>query len=202
MDLGRFRLAKQPSARHTLALVGWSAVAKDPTWALEVLCRLRSHDDRYRLLLVGSPLDPAPSRAATAARAAFDARLSADDVAGAVEQTGQVDDVPGVLARVGVVLSASVRESFHQAVAEGAASGAVPVVRNWPMYSAYGGARAVFPADWVVDDVDGAVERILATSSDEQRWHAEGAAASAAAAERFDWGRVAPRYDALLGVGS
>jgi glycosyltransferase involved in cell wall biosynthesis len=102
-----------------------------------------------------------------------------------------------VLPRIGTILSASVRESFHQGVAEGAASGAVPVVRNWPLFAAYGGARAVFPESWVVDDVDAAVRRILNTTH-EDRWVSTGSGASVEAVRRFDWTEVAPAYDRLL----
>jgi hypothetical protein len=33
-------------ARFTLGLIGWSAVAKDPIWALDVIESLRRLDDR------------------------------------------------------------------------------------------------------------------------------------------------------------
>ncbi len=53
MDLAPFARPKDPAARFTLGLVGTSAVAKDPRWAIEVLRLLRATDERYRLLLVG-----------------------------------------------------------------------------------------------------------------------------------------------------
>jgi glycosyltransferase involved in cell wall biosynthesis len=197
MDLRRFAAPKEPAARHVLGLVGWSAVAKDPLWALDVLGQLREHDPRYRLMLVGSALDGSVSAAAASYRDQLDARLARPDVAGAVDLVGQVADVADVLPRIGTILSASVRESFHQGVAEGAASGAVPVVRNWPLFAAYGGARAVFPDAWVVDDVDTAVRRILETTS-QDRWTSAGSEASDEAIHRFDWTEVAPAYDRLL----
>lgn len=49
------------------------------------------------------------------------------------------------------------------------AAGAVPVFRNWPGYPLHGGARALFPADWVVEDVDQAVHRVP-NHSDPQVW--------------------------------
>ena len=41
MDLRRFAGEKPPEARFNLALVGISAIAKDPRWAIEVLRQLR-----------------------------------------------------------------------------------------------------------------------------------------------------------------
>jgi hypothetical protein len=70
-------------------------------------------------------------------------------------------------------------------------------VRNWPLFAAYGGARAVFPDAWVVDDVDTAVRRILETTS-QDRWTSAGSEASDEAIHRFDWTEVAPAYDRLL----
>jgi glycosyltransferase involved in cell wall biosynthesis len=202
VDFAPYSVEKDDGARHVLGLIGWSAVAKDPIWALEVLGRLRQYDSRYRLLLVGRPLDRTLSP--TAARYAddFAARSAQADVAGAVVQLGQVDDVGGALRGIGVVLSASLRESFHQGLVEGAASGAVPVVRDWPVYAAYGGARAVFDDDWVVDGVDAAVDRVLATTADEDSWDRVRMAAASRAREQFDWPVVAPRYDELLGLST
>ena len=47
------------------------------------------------------------------------------------------------------MLSSSVRESFHMGLVEAVASGALPVVRDWPFFP--GAARTLFPPDWVVD---------------------------------------------------
>ncbi len=190
---------KGDDARFTLGLVGVDAVAKDPLWAVELLARLRASDPRYRLVLVGKPMAGEGGRAGAGRyAAALRERLAAPDVAGAVDQLGPRDDVPQVLRSVGVMLSSSTRESFHLAVIEGAASGAVPVVRDWPLLTAYGGPRTLFPAEWVVADVDAAAARVLAATATPQAWAAAGAQAAEQARERFDWSRVAPRYDTLL----
>jgi hypothetical protein len=111
------------------------------------------------------------------------ARLEQPDVAGAVERVAFTPDVAALLQDVGWVVSSSVRESLHMAVIEAAASGAVPVVRDWPMLKAYDGPRRLFPTDWVVDDLDAAVSRVRATAPDRD---GHGAAAAATAKERFD----------------
>ena len=69
MDLHAYVRPKAPSARFTAGLVGVS-VPKDPRWAAEVLRLLRRHDDRYRLLLVGTEMDPGTSGTAQRARSA------------------------------------------------------------------------------------------------------------------------------------
>jgi glycosyltransferase involved in cell wall biosynthesis len=107
--------------------------------------------------------------------------------------------VPEALRDVGVILSSSVRESFHASVVEGAASGAVPVVRDWPFFAGKAnGARTLFPSDWVVETPEQAVERILLTTASDEVWQARGASATEHALREWDWSVVKQRYDELL----
>lgn len=163
VDLERFaRVADRERDPRTLCLVGWAQRVKDPVWALEVLSRLREDGQDWRLLLVGADLSDDASASGAEHAERFRRRAMADDVRDHVEYTGYVHDLPPVLARAGVVLSTSLRESWPVGFAEGVAAGALPVARQWPMTAARGGARAVWPDTWVVDDVDGAVARIRA----------------------------------------
>jgi glycosyltransferase involved in cell wall biosynthesis len=203
MDLRAFRQDKTADARFTVGVVGLKAVAKDPRWALEVLRHLRAADRRYRMAFYGKDLDPAAS---ADARTYWDA-LQADIALlepGALIQHGHVDDMPAALRGVGAILSSSVRESFHCALVEGAASGAVPVVRDWPFFAGRpASARSLFPADWVVDSPAAAARRILAYTADEQVWRAAGAEASRHAIASWDWDIVKHDFDRiLLGQGA
>ncbi|WP_305124010.1 glycosyltransferase [Streptomyces sp. ODS05-4] len=198
MDLERFQRAKTGAdARFTLGLVGVSAVAKDPRWALEVLRLLRERDERYRLVIIGNGLD----RKASAAARAYDDALRGDLAAlgDAVESTGRTEDVPGELARVGVILSSSVRESFHCGLVEGAVSGALPVVRDWPFFAGReNGAGTLFPADWVVGSPKEAAERILAGTATEDVWRETADAAAKHALSTWDWPVISRQFDRLL----
>lgn len=156
VDARRFDLEKNPEATYTLGLIGWSSWVKDPDFALDVLDVLRERDERWRLLLVGA----APAALDSWAQALMNRVAGYGD---AVEMLGQRDDVPQVLRRVGYILSTSVLESFHQAVVEGVASGAVPVVRDWPEVKGLGGAASVYPGEWLVNTPVEAAERVLAT---------------------------------------
>lgn len=156
LDARRFDLDKDSEAAHTLGLIGWSLWLKDPDFALDVLDALRERDERWRLLLVGSP----PVGPDAWVQALMDRVAEYGD---AVETLGQRGDVPQVLRRVGYILSTSRLESFHQAVVEGIASGAVPVVRDWPEVKGLGGAASIYPSEWLVDTPVEAAERVLAT---------------------------------------
>ncbi|HEX6873508.1 MAG TPA: glycosyltransferase, partial [Micromonosporaceae bacterium] len=186
-------------ARFNLGLVGISAVAKDPRWAMQVLRLLREHDPRYRLLLIGSDVDPKPSAAAKRYHEKYERDLAELEPSGAVRRLGHTSDVPQALTEVGVILSSSVRESFHCALVEGAASGAVPVVRDWPFFAGKAhSARTLFPADWVVDTPEEAAKRILTVTATADGWREEGQAAAEHAITNWDWSVTQRQFDELL----
>jgi glycosyltransferase involved in cell wall biosynthesis len=198
MDLRPFLRPKVDDARFTLGVVGASKMVKDPRWAIEVLRHLRRHDDRYRLVLIRGKLQD-PSQAARAYAEDLRRDLEELEPCGAVEVLGHTDDVPAALEDIGIVVSSSVRESFHMGLVEGVASRAVPVVRNWPFFP--GAAARLFPPDWVVDTPEQAAERILAVNQTAEGWRAASEEASRYVIDRWDWQVVQPDFDRLLGQG-
>ena len=192
MRLERYGLPKRPSARHTIAMVGWGQMVKDPHWALEVLSRLRSVDPRWRLLLIGRDFAESQIVSGYRYRDAYRARAAGDDVREGIVDLGYITDLPEALREVGFILSSSRREGNPVGIAEGAASAAVPVVRDWPMAAPYGGASRVFPADWIVADPVEAAQRVLAF--DDESWVRAGHAARDYVVANLDWSVVAPRY--------
>ncbi|TQM57327.1 glycosyltransferase [Humibacillus xanthopallidus] len=187
VDVGRYALPKLAGAAHTLGMVGWAQQVKDPCWTLDLLERLRAEDDRWRLLLVGADF-PLTSGNGVESHAAerFRSRLLSGGagLADAVDFVGYTKALPEVLRRVGWGVSSSRREGFHIGLVEMAASGAVPVVRDWPVYAGIGGASGLFPEDWVARDIGCAAERVLDLSSSGQ-WADAGTTAARVAAERF-----------------
>jgi glycosyltransferase involved in cell wall biosynthesis len=160
-----------------------------------VVRRLREYDERYRLLLIRGWLhDDGPGTKEYAE--ALQRDLDELEPIGAVQRTEHVHDVPEALEQVGVVISSSVRESFHIGFVEGVASGALPVVRDWPFFP--GSAQKLFPRDWVVADPDEAARRILALTSTDEAWRKAGAEASEHVLDKWDWGRVSRAFDYLL----
>lgn len=184
VDTGRVPQEKAPGHRRRLIAIGWAQPVKDPEWALELLARLRREDPQWRLVLVGTDFVPGTVASGAAYAARFRERLTAPEVCGGVEFVPATSDIAPHLASAGFVLSSSRRESFGLGLVEGAASGAVPVVRNWPVFANLDGARRLFPDEWVVDSVEAAAERVLALS-EEPAWERESAAVRAEVARRF-----------------
>ncbi|MFE3514223.1 glycosyltransferase family 1 protein [Streptomyces sp. NPDC059166] len=198
MDLTGFRRAKSPSTRFNLGLVGIGQIAKDPLWALDVLKQLREQDERYRLILIGGEVAKL-SNAIKAYTRKLDKVLKPLLAEGAVVQLGPTDDVAGALEDVGVILSSSVREGCHVGLMEGAASGAVPVVRDWPFFAGREhGPRTLYPADWVVETPAEAAERVRAVTASEESWRNAGKLASEHALTRWDWPVVRLDFDRLF----
>lgn len=194
--LGPFHRHKHPDAAFTLGLVGWNNVTKDPAWALDLLEELRRHDDRWRLRLVGHNFPQSGlTGPASSYRDALMERIAA--MGDAVQRPGFTDDVPEALRHIGIIVSSSRREGTHEGLIQGVASGAYPVVRDWPYVAAWGGPRTLFPDDWVVSSPAHAASKLLALAEtgsigdDAERlaqW----------TAEHYDWSVVRPRLDSLL----
>ena len=64
--------------------------------------------------------------------------------------------------KIGFVLSPSDFESFHYSIADGVASGAIPIV--WP----WDGAKEIYTGDWVVPNTDEAMNAILSSVPDSE----------------------------------
>ncbi|MCK0112126.1 glycosyltransferase family 4 protein [Ornithinimicrobium sp. F0845] len=201
VDTARIPDDKTPGHLRRLIMIGWAQPVKDPAWALEVLARLRAHDPGWTLVLVGPDFAPGTVTSGREYAARFRERLAAPDVRGGVEFVGATRDLAPHLRSAGFVLSSSRRESFGLGLVEGAASGAVPVVRNWPIFARLDGARGLFPSEWVVDTVEAAVERVLA-NADEQEWARSSATARDEVERRFLAGDPARALSQLVLGGS
>ena len=188
---------KAEGARTTMGMIGWGRRVKDPLWALDLLGR----DPSWRLVLVG----PGPGEGTSASERAYfrelEARLAEPAVAERVRVLGWTDDVPEALREIGVVLSTSRREGCHRGLIEGAASGAVPVVRDWPLLAARHGPGGLVPAEWVVHDLDAAAARVRSVTQPDQ-WPAASEETAQVAARTFDGEAADAAYvEAVTGTG-
>ncbi|MDO5739145.1 MAG: hypothetical protein Q4P07_03245 [Ornithinimicrobium sp.] len=191
-EMARPKVADAPT---TLGMIGWGRRVKDPLWAFDLVER----DPNWRLVLIGPGFkdDPGPMTADYVEL--FRERLASPALRDRVQIVGPSRDVAEPMRQVGIILSTSLREGCHLGLVEGAASGAVPVVRNWPMLAARGGPRTLYPPEWVVDDLD-AAERRIRLVTQEERWPEESRTAVENALKLFHPDRVAQDYrDLILG---
>ncbi|QNN81859.1 glycosyltransferase [Brachybacterium sp. Z12] len=147
LSRGVDQVGRDTHDQHRLVQIGWIREVKDVLFSLEVLTRLREHDERYHLRLVGPQL-PADSARDTPYQQRVRAELG-QLPAGAVEQTGVRDDVPALLAESGVILSSSRHEGTHESLMEALVVGCPAVIRDWPDTADYGGRpRSIDRTGW------------------------------------------------------
>ena len=91
---------------------------------------------------------------------------------GSVTFTGHTDEIAKwYLSNPGFILSTSDNEGTHQAIAEGAAAGCVPIIFPWA------GAEFVYGERWLVESASDAINRIRALIANPERFTKESFAA-------------------------
>jgi len=195
IDVDRFRLPKRDGARHTLAMVGYVPKRKRLDRALDILEGVRRKDPRFRLLLIGHPpsgldwviRDPDE---VDFFRSCYARIQESDDLRGGLTFLPFTNDLPAFFQRAGFVLSTSESEGHQVALAEGAASGAVPLILDRP------GAATDYPARWVYRSASDVVAAIDAPA-DAAALARDGCAAQDCVA-RWDPGSIFPLWAELL----
>lgn len=175
---------KDPDARFTLGIVGWVPALKRIDRALDVLETLIEHDERYALEVRGAPPWDytwewnTPAHRDTYVEVLH--RLHTNPkLAEHVTFSPFGPDVGNWLRGIGWILSPSFRESFHLAPVEGMLSGAIPLV--WTRE----GAEGIFGSQWVLENTDRVVERVLAVDSQEA-WDKLSSQAASDAAVKYN----------------
>ena len=199
VDTGAFDLPKTDDARFTLGLLTWHRQLKRLDLALDLLEAVRADEPRFRLRVKGRrPEDVEHVWKYESERSYFIEqyeRISRSPLLGdAVIFDPPGDDVAMWFAGVGHVLSLSDVESFHLALAEGMASGAVPIILDRP------GTRALFGDEFIVADAADAV-CALSARAEPDAWRAAGEAAQTQIVARFDRSQVLPAWVQLLTQG-
>ena len=93
---------------------------------------------------------------------------------------------------VGYILSTSETEGCHTSVAEGMASGAIPVLIDWE------GSRTVYPDQFIHDSVEGMANDIIAYADNEERRRATRNDMRQVGAEGFDVTRTIDLYRSFI----
>jgi glycosyltransferase involved in cell wall biosynthesis len=170
IDCERLRRPKTPGARFNLAMIGYVPMLKRLDRALDILEQLRGQEPRFRMEIVGRP----PSdfgwvvrrdEEVEAFRRTYGRIQTSELLRGAVSFLPFTTDLPSLFQGVGWIVSTSDVEGHQVTLAEGAASGAVPVILDRP------GALEQYPSSWVHETPGEAAAAILALEAGE--WAAE-----------------------------
>jgi glycosyltransferase involved in cell wall biosynthesis len=179
-------------------MIGFVDSRKRPDLALDIVERLRAADPRFRLILKGKPpWDFAWVWRSDEERRYYEQvyrRIARSPLLrDAVTFEPYGPDVPAFLEKVRFLLSTSDSEGDQVAIAETAASGAIPVVLERP------GAAEQYPSSWVHASPDAAAEAILDVVY-RHRVEAESARALELAKERWSYESVSALWAEVLGL--
>jgi glycosyltransferase involved in cell wall biosynthesis len=197
VDARALRRPKLPGSAFNLGMIGFVPAIKRIDRALDILELLRARDRRFRLIVKGKPPWAfAWMRQRDEERRMFQEAYGRIETApllrGAVSFEEHGPNIPAFLRKVGMIVSTSDYEGHQVVVAEGMASGCVPVILDRP------GARQQYDPAWVhasPDDAAAAILRLVQTGQfeAEQRRAAE-------FADRWSLERIMPLWDEVLGL--
>lgn len=195
VDTQKYTTMKGSGSRYNLGIIGIVPRMKRFDLALNLLKQLRQIEPRFNLRVKGKLPEDYPWMIKREEEMKWYehqfSRINEDnDLSSAVHFDGWGDNVPEWLESINYILSVSDYEGTHQAVAEGAASGAVPMILYWQ------GAKATYPHVWCHDDLDSIAESILKLSSKDTK----GARYAKIIKKRYDITRVYRVWSKLIGT--
>lgn len=165
VDVDRLDMKKLDGAEKTIGFVGMVPRSKRLDRAIDIVEKLLSVDSNYVLRIKGkTPSDYPWMENRPDELEYFDRLIKRIEklnlkFPGCIVFDGFGDDMHEWYRAIGIALSTSDFESFHLTIADGAASGAIPVCFNWP------GADRIYPLHWLVDSIESAVARIQEIAS-------------------------------------
>lgn len=169
VDIIGLNLPKDQESEHTIGLVGIIPRGKRLDLALDLLEELHRHDASYKLRIKGKMPNDYPWMKNRPEELEFYdrqfARINEINAAypGSVIMDGYGDDMPEWFQKIGIALSPSDFESFHFTLADGGASGALPVALDWP------GADLIYPESWLFGSITQMAQQILDDRSNEEK---------------------------------
>jgi glycosyltransferase involved in cell wall biosynthesis len=196
VDVRALRREKLPGSMFNLGMIGFVPAIKRIDRALDILELLRARDRRFRLIVKGKP----PWAFAWMRQRDDERRMfqeayrrieSAPLLRGAVSFEEHGPNIPAFLRKIGVIVSTSDWEGHQVALAEGMASGCVPVIIDRP------GAREQYDPAWIHSSPDEAAASILRLV-ETGRFQAE-QQRSADFADRWSLETIMPLWDEVLG---
>lgn len=150
VDLGRFTLPTDKPTTKKIASVGYINYKKNPALLLYAFEKIYRHNPSYTLHIAGRHQDPRLELYMTNYLARHPLPVYFD---------GWVEDMPAWYRDKQFVISTSLFESFHYSIAEGMASGCLPLVHDWY------GADYLYPKNCLFSDPDSCLELVKSYES-------------------------------------
>ncbi len=158
VDLNKFTIHRDKTYGRKLCSLGYINYKKNPALLLYCFKAIHNWDPQFEFHVAGRHQDP---------RISLYMEHLLRRLAIPVRFDGWVEDVPGYLKDKDFVISTSLFESFHYSIAEGMASGVLPLVHSWP------GSENIYPGQYLFDTPDDCVELVKRLMKSDRRKLAE-----------------------------
>ena len=145
VDTDRFTIPENKTYGKKIASVGYIYYKKNPALLLYCFKKIYEYDPEFTFHIAGLYQDPR-------IKLYFDNFLEESPLP--IEFCGWVKDMPEWYKDKDYVISTSLFESFHYSIAEGMASGLMPIIHNWY------GAKHLYPEEHLFADPDACLELI------------------------------------------
>ncbi|RDW22224.1 hypothetical protein CWR48_00520 [Oceanobacillus arenosus] len=167
VDIKKYQQPKKENITHNLGIIGILPKLKRIDRVIDIFDKLWKKDKRYKLFIKGKLPEELPwlknrKTEMEYFTEVFD-KINDSPWKDHVFFDGHGDDVAEWLTNINYMLSTSDIESFHLAPMEGMASGATPIVFNWP------GADTIYPKEFIVNNIDEAVELIVKLTKEDKK---------------------------------
>lgn len=159
VDTSRFSIPENKQTGKKIASVGYINYKKNPALLLYCFKKIHQYDPEYSFHIAGDHQDPR-------IQLYFDHFLKENPLP--IHFDGWVEDMPAWYADKDFVISTSLFESFHYSIAEGMASGLLPLIHNWY------GAKNLYPGKYMFNEPDQCLELLKQLeTSDRKKLQAE-----------------------------
>lgn len=126
----------------TLGLLQYNSQVKDPLFALALLKYFRERDSNWKLFVAGPSWNGGQT---IKLEKDFFEYIQKNSLGDSVIIEGYQKNPLEWYEKIGFMLSTSLAEGSHEVIRESIAAGAVPLIRNWPSISEFGGAFGAYP---------------------------------------------------------
>ncbi|MCH9030891.1 MAG: glycosyltransferase [candidate division Zixibacteria bacterium] len=139
IDIEKFHIPNEKKYGKRIASIGYINYKKNPQLLLYVFKKIHDWDSEFELHIAGEGQD---------ARIDLYMRDMAGKMKLPVRYHGWIEDMPKFMENMDFVISTSLFESFHLSIAEGMASGIIPLVHDWF------GSENIYPDEFRFRDPD------------------------------------------------
>lgn len=169
LDVEKFMIPKNKKSGKKICSIGYINYKKNPALLLYCFKAIHDYDPGYTFHIAGEHQDPR-------IQVYFAHLLPKLNIP--VTFDGWVDDIPAYLQDKDFVISTSLFESFHYSIAEGMASGVLPLIHDWL------GADRLYPNQYLFTTPEDCVRLVASLEKKDRR--AEGEACRKFISERYD----------------